>query len=671
MRNPSLKKQRLSLVTAVAILLAALYIGLPAAPVAAQGAWYGEYFANTSLSGGPVLTRYDDKLDFGWGNGSPGAGVPADGFSTRWTRDEWFEAGTYRFSYRSDDGIRIWVGDILVVDDWRERQPVLTVVDRVIPRGTQRVRVEYFENTGGATLQASWARVSGGEGWRGEYYNNRNLSGAPVLVRYDAAIDFDWKRGSPADGIPADDFSVRWTRTLGFTAGTYRFHSSSDDGVRIYVDGRSVVDAWANASLPNNRSGDVTLSGGQHTVVVEYYEQGGDASAHVWWNLLGSFSGWQGQYYDNREFRGGPALVRDDAEINFDWGEGAPADWMPADNFSAVWTRQVNLAPGYYRLNARSDDGVRVWLDGALVMDYWRPQDYQWNYADGFYLEGLHTLKVEYYEGGGSARIRFWIESSSVTPSPTGPAPRPTAAPGPAPAPGLPGPWQGEYYNSQDLSGSPVLVRSDAVLDFNWGLQAPAAGVNRDGFSVRWSGSFSFEGGRYTFTTYSDDGVRLYVDGQRLIDSWRPMRGYRSATVNLSAGVHAVRLEYFERTGSALARLSWKQVGKVASLPVSPPVTTVPSVSYAGGPLRLDAWPVGQYCTAGGWAAKIYVQGRGGNGQYTYVWEGQVKGGPTPGSLTFEVQSAGWKTAVVGEVSVTSAGQTAEVELFVPHPRCP
>jgi hypothetical protein len=671
MRNKSLKKGRYSLIAVVTVLLFVLNFGLPAVPVIAQGAWYGEYFANTSLAGGPVLTRYDDKLDFGWGNGSPGAGIPADSFSARWTRDEWFEAGTYRFSYRSDDGIRIWVGNTLVVDDWRARQPILTTVDRVISRGTQRVRVEYYENTGGATLQVSWERISGGEGWRGEYYNNRTLSGAPVLVRYDAAIDFDWQRGSPADGVPADDFSVRWTRTLGFTAGTYRFLSSSDDGVRIYVDGKSVVDAWANASLPNNRTGDVALSGGQHTVVVEYYERGGDASAHVWWKLLGSFSGWQGQYYDNREFRGGPVLVRDDAEISFDWGEGAPADWMPADNFSAVWTRQVNFSPGYYRLNARSDDGVRVWLDGALVMDYWRPQDNQWNYADGFYLEGLHTLKVEYYEGGGSARIRFWIEPSSVTPSPTGPAPRPTAVPEPAPAPGLPGPWQGEYYNNQDLSGSPVLVRSDAALDFNWGLQAPAAGVNRDGFSVRWSGSFSFDGGRYTFTTYSDDGVRLYVDGQRVIDSWRSMRGYRSATVNLSAGVHAVQLEYFERTGAALARLSWKQVGTVASLPVSSPVATVPPVSYAGGPLRLDAWPVGQYCTAGGWAAKIYVQGRGGDGQYTYTWEGQVKSGPTSGSLIFEVQSAGWKTAIVGGASVTSAGQMAEVELFVPHPRCP
>lgn len=89
-------------------------------------------------------------------------------------------------------------------------------------------------------------------------------------------------------------------------------------------------------------------------------------------------------------------LIRDDAEITFDWGEGAPISSMPADNFSVSWVRHIEFKPDYYRLNVRSDDGVRVWLDKALVMDYWRPMDYEWHYTDGFYLEGIHTLRVEY-----------------------------------------------------------------------------------------------------------------------------------------------------------------------------------------------------------------------------------------------------------------------------------
>ncbi|MBL7063116.1 MAG: hypothetical protein ISS49_02760 [Anaerolineae bacterium] len=542
-----------SLVIIVIVALAVLGLGPAATPATAGGAWYAEYFANPTLNGGPALTRYDDTLHFEWGTGSPGGGVPADNFSARWTRDDWFEAGTYRFSYRSDDGLRIWVGGTLVVDDWRDRQASWSFVDHVISRGTHRVRVEYYEHTGSAAIQVGWERVSGGDTWRAEYFANRDLSGASALVRYDPTIDFDWGYGSPDGAVPADNFSVRWTRSLGFNPGAYRFYASCDDGVRVYVDGNRVVDAWDDQKLPNTRWGDVTLGSGQHTVVVEYYEHGGEASAHVWWDRLQTFSGWEGRYYANAELRGGPALIRDDAAISFDWGEGAPTDWMVSDNFSVVWTRNAYFTPGYYRFNVRSDDGVRVWLDGALVMDYWQPMDYEWHYLDGTHLAGTHALKVEYFERTGGARIHFWWERSDTLAPPSAPPPAPT------PAPRLPGPWQGEYFNNRDSSGTPVLVRTDSTVNFNWGWNSPASEVNRDDFSVRWSGNFPFESGRYRFTTYSDDGVRLYVDDQLVIDSWRPMRGYRSATLNLSAGTHTVRLEYFERSGVALARLTWRR----------------------------------------------------------------------------------------------------------------
>jgi len=572
-----MKNRVWSLVTVITIALTVLCFGTPVTPATAQSAWYGEYFANRDLSGGPALTRYDDPLHFEWGTGSPGTGVPANNFSARWTRDEWFEAGTYRFSYRSDDGLRIWVGNTLVVDDWRDRQATWSFVDHVISRGTHRVRVEYYEHDGGAAIQVGWERVSGGDTWRAEYFGNRDLSGASVLVRYDPAIDFDWGNGSPDSAIPADNFSVRWTRSLGFTPGVYRFYASCDDGVRVYVDGNRIVDAWEDQKLPNTFWGDVTLASGQHTVVVEYYEHGGEASAHVWWDRLQTFSGWEGRYYANTELRGGPALIRDDAAISFDWGEGAPADWMVSDNFSVVWTRDVYFTPGYYRFNVRSDDGVRVWLDNALVMDYWQPMDYEWHYLDWTYLAGTHALKVEYFERAGGARIRFWWERSGAPAPPSAPTSAPT------PAPRLPGPWQGEYFNNRDLSGSPVLARTDSAVDFNWGRNGPAPGVNRDNFSVRWSGDFPFEGGRYRFTTYSDDGIRLYVDGRLVINAWYSMRGTRTGYVTLSQGNHAVRVEYFERTQAARASATWQRTG-VAPAPTPTPGPVAPGARGAGGP---------------------------------------------------------------------------------------
>lgn len=551
-------QNRTGLFILIAATLITLAFGAADGPAAAQGAsWYGEYFANQNLSGSPILTRYDGRLAFDWGNGGPGGGVPNDGFSVRWTIDTWFETGTYRFSYRSDDGIRIWVDDVQVVDDWRDRQATWSLVDRAISRGVHRVRVEYYEHGGSAIVQVEWERMSGGHAWRAEYFSNRDLTGSPTLVRDDIAIDFDWEYGSPDSAVPADDFSVRWTSTLGFTPGTYRFYASCDDGVRVYVDGHRVVDAWYNQQLPNTRTGDITLGDGEHTVVVEYYERGGEASAHVWWNLLTTFGGWQGRYYDNLELRGGPALIRDDLAIEFDWGEGAPADWMPADGFSVVWTRQIDFAPGYYRFNVRSDDGVRVWIDAAIVMDYWRPQDYAWHYLDGTYLDGIHTIRVEYFEQAGGARIHFWYEPTGTTLPVTPPS-------APAPPSSLPGPWRGEYYNNPDLTGSPILVRSDAAIDFNWSFDAPVPWMNRDEFAVRWTGTFLFEAGRYRFTTTTDDGVRIYVDDRLVLSSWRPMRGTRTGYATLAQGSHTVRVEYFERTQAAMAHASWERTGATA-----------------------------------------------------------------------------------------------------------
>jgi len=82
--------------------------------------------------------------------------------------------------------------------------------------------------------------------------------------------------------------------------------------------------------------------------------------------------------------------------------------------------------------------------------------------------------------------------------------------------------------------------------------------VPADSFSAPWT-TQALESGRYTFSTYSDDGVRLYVDGRRVVDSWRPIRGYRSATLDLAAGEHTIVLEYFERGGIALVRLNWER----------------------------------------------------------------------------------------------------------------
>jgi hypothetical protein len=147
-------------------------------------------------------------------------------------------------------------------------------------------------------------------------------------------------------------------------------------------------------------------------------------------------TGWLGQYYSNQTLSGAPALARNDDNIDFDWGSSSPAPGViPDDHFSARWTRTIYFLPGGYRFWAIADDGVRVWLDNQLLIDEWHLARNTQYTADVTNLaEGQHTLRVEYYEEAGMAKVRFgWQQlptptpTSTSTPTPTATATVPTA----------------------------------------------------------------------------------------------------------------------------------------------------------------------------------------------------------------------------------------------------
>lgn len=104
-----------------------------------------------------------------------------------------------------------------------------------------------------------------------------------------------------------------------------------------------------------------------------------------------------------------------------------------------------------------------------------------------------------------------------------------------------------------------MLIRQDAAISFNWGTGSPGPGVPADGFSARWYRYVWFNSGRYQFTLSADDGVRFWVDDRLLADEWRERAGTLQRSADLSAGYHYLRLEYFERQGSASVALDWQR----------------------------------------------------------------------------------------------------------------
>lgn len=125
-------------------------------PTCASNLYTARYFSNNGLAGSPVLVRCENwPINYNWGYGSPGGAVPGDNFSARWTGRSYIAGGVYDLIARGDDGIRVWFGSQLVIDQWYGALPE-TRTRATIEGGTYDLTVEYRELGGAAVVFFRW-----------------------------------------------------------------------------------------------------------------------------------------------------------------------------------------------------------------------------------------------------------------------------------------------------------------------------------------------------------------------------------------------------------------------------------------------------------------------------------------------------------------------------------
>lgn len=148
------------LLLAIVVLCLAPIIGLGLVTAQTQSTWQVQYYNNPNWQGGPALTQTAPYIYFNWGYGSPGPAIPADNFTARMFSDQFFYAGTYRFTVLADDEVALTIDNVLYLDTRNAGQSGKTfTIDIPITQNTHRVQMDYREFVATAYIQLSWVYI--------------------------------------------------------------------------------------------------------------------------------------------------------------------------------------------------------------------------------------------------------------------------------------------------------------------------------------------------------------------------------------------------------------------------------------------------------------------------------------------------------------------------------
>ena len=395
-----------------------------AAPVSGTGTGLlGEYYNGISLAGLPLLTRIDPVIDFALTYStvlSPAPGiVPSDFYSVRWSGQiAPLYSETYTFYTFSDDGIRLWVNGALIIDDWINQGPIEKTGSITLAADQKYdIVVEYFENKGESIAKLSWSSPSTPKAVvpQSQLYPAGIVSPLPACVI----------SATPAN---ASTLTTEATAQLSWTA----IATAISYDVYIWTGALAPTVPIANVSGTNYTAAGLTPATTYAWYVVPKNAAGSAAGCGI--NNKSMFTtaahdagtGLLGAYYNDITLTGSPLLTRVDSVIDFAFTYStvlSPAPGIvPQDHYSVRWAGQVvPLYSESYTFYTLSDDGIRLWVNGILLVDNWVNQGTTEKSGAITLVAGQkYNIVIEYFENTGiSVTKLMW--SSASTPKSTVP----------------------------------------------------------------------------------------------------------------------------------------------------------------------------------------------------------------------------------------------------------
>ncbi|WP_369035333.1 PA14 domain-containing protein [Streptomyces adonidis] len=175
--------------------------------------------------------------------------------------------------------------------------------------------------------------------------------------------------------------------------------------------------------------------------------------------------------------------------------------------------------------------------------------------------------------------------------------------------------YKRQFFANTAFSGTPKRTDCDAAIDSNWGAKAPATGLPKDNFGVRWTVTRDFgSGGPFTFTAAAQDGIRVYLDGKIKVNVWKNVTSTAKKTVNLTipSGKHTLRVDYASWTGNANVNFAYTprtsaSVDKVKPLaPTGADINFLPQTTH---PVGIVSWAPNKEMDLAGYRVYRRIEG--------------------------------------------------------------
>lgn len=516
----------------------------------------GTYYSQGGVSGafftGTTQTRIDTTVDFDWGTGAPVTGIGVDNFSVRWTGYVLAPiSGNYSFRSVSDDGVRLWVNGVQLIANWTDHGPTNDTSGTValIAGEYYPVQMEYYERGGGAVARLQWQKP-----------------GDPGFAAIPATSLFTCDTTAPAiDSVSTvcgvnNSLTVVFSEPVEAVSGTTLANYSLSPAAAIL--GASLSPGGNAVTLttsPLATAAPYTLTVrnvGDRTSPPNVIPPAGVSS--VFSIASGALTaGIQGDYYGQggvaRAYFTGAQVQRIDPTIDFAWGGGSPIAGVGVDDFSVRWQGYVKASAATTRMRTRSDDGVRLWLGGSLVIDNWT--DHGPTNDDSASLSlvpgAYYPLKMEFYERGGGADAHLlWDTGSGFS---TVPASQLFYCGASA----VPGGFNA--FESSTAAGSLTGILKTKISGQAASFDVVALDTSKTAVDTGFSGDVKIE----LLDTSNDSGV---LDANNCRSTWVPIAGFSPVTASIAAGRSTVSLTEANAWRNLRVRISYPASGAATAV---------------------------------------------------------------------------------------------------------